>query len=217
MSTNDEDIDKQVVDQLYWYNSVKASEVAVTVDHGFVTLNGTVPSYNAKYTASDDAYLVSGVKFVDNKLTVDYSSKTTDMQIKDDVESSLDWDIDLDAQNITVSVDNGTVTLLGSVDSYWKRIIAEMDTRKVNGVQEIKNELAIVTTGRWEDKNIATEIESALDRNLNVDVNDVDVKVRKGNVTLTGEMPSWTSKNSAYDSAIFTTGVKEVHNNLTIA
>jgi osmotically-inducible protein OsmY len=187
------------------------------VDHGFVTLNGTVPSYNAKYTASDDAYLVSGVKFVDNKLTVDYSSKTTDMQIKDDVESSLDWDIDLDAQNITVSVDNGTVTLLGSVDSYWKRIIAEMDTRKVNGVQEIKNELAIVTTGRWEDKNIATEIESALDRNLNVDVNDVDVKVRKGNVTLTGEMPSWTSKNSAYDSAIFTTGVKEVHNNLTIA
>jgi len=217
MSTNDEDIDKQVVDQLYWDNSVKASDVAVTVDHGSVTLNGTVPSFNAKYTAAEDAYLVNGVKFVDNKLKVNYFSPIEDKQIKDDVESSLNWDFDLDDQKISVSVENGTVTLLGSVDSYWKKVLAEMDTHKVNGVLEIKNELAIVSTGKWEDESIAKEIEKALGRNLNVDVNDVNVKVRKGNVTLTGEMPSWTSKISAFDSAIFTSGVKGVQNHLTIA
>ena len=217
MSINDEDIDKQVVDQLYWDNSVKASDVAVTVDHGSVTLNGTVPSYHAKYTAAEDAYLVSGVKSVDNKLKVNYFSLPTDHQIKEAVESSLDWDFDLDSQKINVSVDEGTVTLLGTVDSYWKKILAEMDTSKINGVIEIKNELAIVTTGKWEDENIATDIESALGRNINVNVNDVDVKVRKGNVTLSGEMPSWSSKNSAYNSAVFTSGVNEIHNHLTIA
>ena len=42
---NDETIDKQVVDQLYWDSRVNASEVAVTVQNGKVTLHGTVPSY----------------------------------------------------------------------------------------------------------------------------------------------------------------------------
>jgi hyperosmotically inducible protein len=217
MSMNDEDIDKQIVDQLYWDNRVKASDVAVTVDKGWVTLKGEVPSYQAKTTAAEDAYLVRGVKFVDNKLTVAYPSFPSDKEIKENVETSLDWDFDIDASKITVSADEGTVKLLGTVDAYWKKMLAEGDAYKITGVMDIKNELAIVTTDKWTDEMIAKDIEEALRRNLNVEVNDVDVKVGKGRVTLSGEVPDWTARYAADTSALYTAGVKSVHNMLSIA
>jgi len=217
MSNNDEDIDKQIVDQLFWDNRVKASDVAVTVDKGWVTLTGVVPSYSAKNTASEDAYLVSGVKFVDNKLTVSYPVFPSDSDLKEMVESSLYWDFDIDSNKITVSVNDGVVKLLGTVDTYWKKVQAEEDTYNITGVVGITNELAIVTTKKWSDETIAKDIEEAIRRNLNVDVKDVDVKVGKGKVTLTGEVPDWTARYAADSSALYTAGVKSVHNMLSIA
>jgi hyperosmotically inducible protein len=217
MSMDDEDIDKQIVDQLYWDNRVKASDVAVTVDKGWVTLKGEVPSYQAKVTAAEDAYLVRGVKFVDNKITVTYPSFPTDKELKENVETALNWDFDIDDSKITVSVDVGTVKLLGTVDSYWKKMLAEDDAFRMTGVTDVRNELAIVMTDSWTDEMIALDIEEALRRNLNVEVNDVDVKVGKGKVTLSGEVPDWTARYAADTSALYTSGVKSVHNMLSIA
>ena len=214
---SDNDVDKQVVDQLYWDNSVQVADVGVTVDDGWVTLEGSVPSYSAKYTAEDDAYLVDGVKFVDNQLVVNYPTFPTDKQIKEDVKSALDWDFALDSQRIKVSVKDGTVKLLGTVDAYWKKTLAEDDAAKVNGVLYIVNELAIVTTGKWSDETIGKDIEEAMRRNIFVDVNDVDVKVKKGKVTLTGEVSNWAAKDAAYSSALFTAGVVSIDNQITIS
>lgn len=214
---SDQDLDKQIVDQLYWDNSVNVSEVAVTVDNGRVTLEGTVPSYHAKNTAVADAYQVRGVEYVDDELVVSYADVPSDEQIKEEVESALDWDYELKAHKITVSVNEGMVKLLGSVDAYWKKMLAESDTSKVNGVLGIKNELAIVTTDRRKDEEIGRDIEEAMRRNLNVDVNDVDVKVGKGRVVLTGQVPDWSALEAAERSAEYTSGVKWVENELKIA
>jgi osmotically-inducible protein OsmY len=214
---NDEDIDKQVVDQLYWDSRVRVSDVAVTVDNGRVTLRGEVPSFNAKTTAIKDAYQVKGVTFVDDELTVSYPELPSDAEIKEDVESALDWDYDLSPHKITVSVTKGAVKLLGSVDAYWKKMLAESDTSKVNGVLDIRNELAIVTTGNRRDEEIGKDIEEAMRRNAYVEVNDVDVKVGKGRVVLTGKVPDWSALEAAELSAQYTSGVKWVDNELKIA
>lgn len=213
---NDEDIDKQIIDQLYWDNSVNAADVAVTVKDGWVTLQGTVSSYTSKLTAGLDAYQVKGVKFVDNKLNVVYPKIPTDEQIKMDVESILDWDFDLEAEKITVSVRDGEVKLLGTVDKYWKKHAAESDVAKIDGVTSVKNELAIVDSGEWTDEIIAKNIEEALRRNLNVNVDDVDVRVDDARVTLSGDVPSWTARQAADISARYTRGVKSVENFITI-
>jgi osmotically-inducible protein OsmY len=214
---NDEDIDKQIIDQLYWDNSVNAADVAVTVKDGWVTLQGTVPSYTAKLTAGLDAYQVRGVRFVDNKLNVVYPEIPTDEQIKADVESILDWDFDLEAQKITVSVRNGEVKLLGTVDKYWKKHLAESNTAKIEGVSNVKNELAIVDSGEWTDEVIAKNIEEALRRNLNVNVDDVDVRVDNARVLLSGEVPNWTARQAAEISARYTRGVTSVENLINIS
>ena len=214
---SDEDIDKKIIDELYWDNSVNASDVAVTVKDGVVTLEGIVPSYRAKVTATDDAYDVSGVALVDNKLKIKYTDIPTDLSIENNVERALDWDFDLDLQKIRVSVKNGEVKLLGTVDAYWKKMTAEADASKIRGVRNIKNEIAIVPTNERRDEQIAKDVEEALRRKWLVNVNDVDVKVEHGNVTLTGDVPSRLARAEADEAVIYTDGVRAVDNLLAIA
>jgi osmotically-inducible protein OsmY len=213
---SDEDIDKQIIDELFWDNSVNVADVAVTVQEGVVTLEGTVPSYRAKVTATDDAYDVTGVILVDNRIKVEYSEPLTDSEIKQNIENALSWDFDLDSQKIRVTVNNGEAKLLGTVDAYWKKMTSETDVSKVRGVRSIKNEIAIVPTNERQDELIAKDVEEALRRKWLVDVNDVDVRVEHGNVTLTGDVPSRFARIEADEAAFFTDGVMEVDNKLAI-
>ena len=212
----DETIKTQVVDQLFWDSRVDAADVGVTVKKGGVTLKGVVPSYQAKSAGLWDAYLVRGVTFVDNQLTVKYPKVPTDDKIKEYVGNVLMWDMNLDSSNITVLVDGGIVKLTGTTKSYWEKSLAEEDSYRVGGVIDVTNELGIVLSGSWTDERVAKDIESAIERNFNVEVNDVDVKVSEGTVTLSGVVPNWTARYAAYECARYTSGVFEVKNELTI-
>jgi osmotically-inducible protein OsmY len=50
-----------------------------------------------------------------------------------------------------------------------------------------------------------------------MNVNNVNVVVERGDVTLSGTVPSWTAKRSAYNAASYTLGVKNVVNNIVIS
>ncbi len=212
----DENIKTQVVDQLFWDSRVDSADVDVMVNKGRVTLKGIVPSYKAKTAGLWDAYLVRGVTYVDNQLHVKYPKVPTDDKIEEYIGNILMWDMDLDNSNIAVSVDNGLTTLTGTTKSYWEKYLAEEDAYRVGGVTHVINELGIVLTDSWADERVAEDIEAALERNGNVDVNDVEVKVSDGTVTLSGEVPSWTARSAAYECAHYTSGVFEVNNDLTI-
>jgi osmotically-inducible protein OsmY len=55
MEHTDENIKKDVVDDLYWDNRIDASEINVTVDNGLVTLSGQVATYGERSVARDPA------------------------------------------------------------------------------------------------------------------------------------------------------------------
>ncbi|MFW6275242.1 MAG: BON domain-containing protein, partial [bacterium] len=58
---NTDEIRKQeIVEKLVWNNSVDANDVNIMVDGDTATLSGIVPSYAAKLTAENVAYLVEG-------------------------------------------------------------------------------------------------------------------------------------------------------------
>jgi osmotically-inducible protein OsmY len=214
-----ENIKKNVVDQLYWDSSVDASDIEVQVDEdGQVTLSGSVPSYSAKKSATSTVWAVSGVTAVDNQIAVKYPSAVeypSDSDIKSNVESILLWNTEIDSSEIEVTVDDNIVTLEGTVESYWKKVRAE-ELSDVTGVFSIVNKLAVVPTEDVVDEDIAENVEEALDRNMMVSVDDVNVKVENGEVTLTGDVPNWSAYTSAEDSAFYTLGVKEVDNRLRI-
>ena len=54
----------------------------------------------------------------------------TDSEIRQDVIDQLKYEPMLNAAEIGVAVKNGIVTLSGIVDSYFKKIAAEMATKK---------------------------------------------------------------------------------------
>jgi len=64
-----------------------------------------------------------------------------DERIRKNVTERMADDTDLDASDIEVGVENGAVTLSGSVDSLWDKRRAEDIAKSIPGVRGINNKL----------------------------------------------------------------------------
>lgn len=217
MIRTDEEIKRDLIDELYWDYRVDASSVKAEVSNGKVTLSGTVPSYSARNAAATAAWGIDGVSEVTNLLSVRFPPTytiPTDAEITASAERALAWNPDVYSEDINVNVSGGVVRLEGIVDAYWKRGKAEDLVGTLRGVVEVENRLAVVPSESFLDKDIARDIEAALERNLYVKAEDVTVKVEDGNVTLTGTVPSYYARGRAYEAAALTPGVLRVDNNI---
>jgi osmotically-inducible protein OsmY len=219
MIRTDQAIKKDLIDELYWDYRVDASDVKAEVSDGKVTLTGTVPSYSARSAAAAAAWGIDGITGVTNLLTVRFPPAyviPTDAEIKTSAERTLAWNSDVYSTDIDVTVSGGVVRLEGTVDAYWKRWKAEDLVSNLSGVVDVENHLAVVPSESFVDKDIAQDIESALERNQYVDAENVTVKVEDGKVTLTGTVSSYYARGTAYDAAAFTLGVLQVDNHIVV-
>lgn len=142
----DELIKKDLINQLAWDDRVDASNIQVTVDRGKVTLSGDVPSFSARQAATTTTLMVSGVLDVNNELTLSYDDPTTlpsDVQIYENIVNALRWDPDLRSFNIGVTVNDGWVTLEGTVPSYDARIAAHNSALYTTGVTDVEDRLLV--------------------------------------------------------------------------
>jgi len=215
----DENIKRDVVDQLYWDSRLNAADIKVAVLDGVVTLSGFVNTSNARYAAASDTWMIEGVTDVNNDLRVIYEAEMnlpTDMQVKSQAENTLLWNEDIDSSKIEVSVLEGIVTLTGTVNSLWKKWEAEQTVYRNFGVISVENHLAIVPTTSIVDRDIAEDIEKALDRNYYTDADDISVKVDRGIVTLMGNVKTTFARTQAEEMALYTTGVMDVKNELRL-
>jgi len=215
----DQELGTRVKDQILWDGRVPAADLDITIEDSKAILRGTVPSYRAKMAAAEDAWVVSGIQKVDNQLTVKYPPAVTvppDSDIASNVKTILVWEPDIDSAKIEVSVTSGVVTLRGTVDAYWKKYQTEQDIYGIAGVIDVINELGVVLTDKPLDQIIAREIEAALARNSYVNVEDLTVAVDNGTVILEGNIPNWAAWRSAYNAAIYTSGVIDVVDKLNI-
>jgi osmotically-inducible protein OsmY len=214
-----EEIKKDIVDQLYWDSRIDASNVKVEVSDNKVTLTGRVHSYTAKLAAETDALTIPQVDSVKNNLEIQHPigvKLPTDVEIQGNIVNNLIWNTNIDSANINVSVDRGVVTLEGSVTSYWQKILSEKLTYDITGVLSSVNKLSVVPTENIIDESIAKAITTSLDRNPNIDVDSVNVKVEEGVITLSGSVPNWAAYYDTLSSARHTVGVINVINNLVI-
>ncbi len=220
MARTDEQIKKDVTDQLYWDARVDASEVSVEVSNGTVTLRGSVPTYLARTAAFEDSWAVLGVTDVRNQTVVRYPptiTLPTDEEIKTSIENTLARNPNVDIFDVNVIVDAGIVSLEGTVDAYWKKDYAEDLVADIPGVISIDNKLGIVYSQDVTDKIIAEDVIAAIDRNVLVDAEDVNVRVTDGVVTISGTVPTWAARRACYESALYTVGVKSVRNNVAVS
>ncbi|MBD3226595.1 MAG: BON domain-containing protein [Candidatus Lokiarchaeota archaeon] len=219
MTSSSERIKKDIIDTLYWDNRVDASNINVIVSEDKnVRLEGKVATYTARLAASQDAWTISDVNFVDNQIDVEYPRTLvlSDEEVKSNIEKKMDLSLFIDESTINISVDKGIVTLEGTVDAYWKKVAAENLASDVMSVLGIENKIAVVPTEDILDKVIAEDIVSQLDRNYQVDPDDIDVEVKNGTVSLSGTVPNWSAFRAATETVENTSGVKIIKNNISI-
>jgi osmotically-inducible protein OsmY len=219
VALTEQELSTQVKDHLLWDDRVRLCDLDVTVDGNTAILSGTVPNRRAKIAAEEDAKVVAGVHRVDNRLKVQYLGAVVippDAEIAESVKKILTWDTDIDETKIEVSVVEGIVTLRGTVDAYWKRFRAEEDANWGMGVVDVINEVMIVPTHQVTDEDIAMRLEAALERDVNVEVEDVSVTVEDGVVTLTGIVPTWSAWQATSRNTTYTPGVRDVIDQLAV-
>ena len=215
---SDEQVKEAVIDQLFWDDRVDAAEISVSVDGGEVTLDGTVDSFSTRDAAVETAWTVSGVDWVNDRLEItDAGSASRDVFTKVNVETAIDLNEDVEVANVDVSaMPDGTVTLDGTVDSYWKKVRAEEIAAGVKGVSVVINNIAVSTDDGVSDQMVQADIASSLERNADVDRENVSIGVEGGAVTLSGTVDSWLAYTEAEETARFTVGVESVTNRLEI-
>jgi osmotically-inducible protein OsmY len=142
----------------------------------------------------------------------------SDMTLKQDILDELEFEPSIDAADIGVAVENGTVTLSGHVRSYSERQAAEDAVKRVKGVRAIAQEIEVrpVGTAVTADDEIAKRIVRLLDWNTSVPAGTVQVRVSKGWVTLTGKV-EWNYQRQAAAKAVHNLpGVSGIRNLIEI-
>lgn len=121
----------------------RPDQIDILVTRGVVTLTGTAPAYDQKAAATEDTWPVEGVVNVINDIAVAPLVRRPDAEIDADVRVALAHDPSINPSNIQVSVANGTVTLRGTVPSFYQVDEATNAARRVAGVANIVNQLTV--------------------------------------------------------------------------
>ena len=141
----------------------------------------------------------------------------SDAQIQHDVYEHLKWDPRVNENDIGVAVNDGVVTLSGSVPMYAEKIAAEEAAKRTPGVKAVAEEIEIKPLGlhKRSDTEIAEAVANALGWHVWVPT-DVKATVQNGWVTLTGQVTWNFQRTSAFDAVRYLAGVKGVTNDITV-
>jgi len=141
----DRRVQQDVLAALDWEPGVHAEHIGVSVDHGVVTLQGSVTTLREKYLAEHTARDVRGVRAVADDVGImrDGLNAQTDSELAANVANALEWDAALAGTAIKAVVRNGWVTLEGSVGWAYQRDAAERAVRNLIGIRGISNAICI--------------------------------------------------------------------------
>jgi osmotically-inducible protein OsmY len=219
LPTTDEITKQEIIDQLVWDDRIDTNKVYVRVQDGIVRLEGTVANNAAKAAAEKDSFLVTGVKNVENFLEVKLPPEAnlpSDDVITENIENNLNWNSQINAANVRIKTTDGVVKLTGKVTTYWERKVAEEIAGNTNGVILVENELSVALIKSVEDAEIEIIIKNACKRNAMIDGDKINVRVKDGVVHFSGRVPNHGVKREINDIAIFTTGVKDIKDEMII-
>ncbi len=212
----DAEILKDVQDELKWDPYLSSSEIGASVKNGIVTLTGIVDSYWKKLSAENAVKKISGVTAVVQKIEVrlSESGKKKDIDIAEAIQSAFKWSVLVPKDKIKVKVENGWVTLEGSVEWEFQKNAAQRAVEKLEGVTGVINNIRV--SPKVSPSEIRQKIKSAFLRSATVDSDRITVEVDGGMVTLRGKVRSWAERKEAERQAWLAPGVLKVEDDIEI-
>lgn len=213
----DADIERDVKEELKWDPDLDATDIAISVHDGVVTLAGFTKSYTDKYEAEAAAKRVAGVAGVANDIEVRLPAldERPDPDIARDAVAAIKSQLPISSERIKVVVKNGWVTLEGQAEWQYQRTTAETSVRRIKGVKGVTN--SIVLKPRAEPNEIKKKIQEAFKRNAEVDANRITVEANGSEVILKGSVRSWIEREEAERAAWAAPGVTKVEDRIVVS
>ena len=214
---SDSEIERDVKDELTWNPDLDATDIAVSVKKGVVTLTGFVRSYLDKFEAEAAAKRVAGVVAVANDIEVRMPSvdERPDPEIARDAVAAIKSQLPISSEKIKIVVKNGWITLEGEVEWQYQRSTAEQAVRRIKGVKGVSNTIKLKPQAR--PSEIKRKIQDAFRRSAEVDANRIIVEADGGVVTLKGTVRSWIEREEAERVAWSAPGVTNVVDQIVVS
>ena len=216
LEKTDSEIKTDVLSELKYQPSVKASDIGVLVHDGTVTLNGFVGSYGEKWDAFNATKRVRGVRAIadDIKIKLSYASDRTDSDIAADAANQIKWNTTIPAGSVQVTVREGWITLEGVVEWRYQYMAAQDVIKYLPGVKWVTNLITIKP--KLAPVNIETSIKAAIERNALLNAKNIQVEASGGKVILRGMVRYYTEREEAERVAWAAPGVFSVDNQLKL-
>ena len=214
---SDSEIEQDVKDELRWDPEIDATNIAVSVKKGVVTLTGFVKSYSDKYEAEAAAKRVAGVVGLANDIEVRLPGvdQRPDPEIAREAADAIRSQLPISSEHIKVIVKSGWVTLEGTVEWQYQRQTAETAVGRIRGVKGVTNSIQVKP--HIEPSEIKREIQEAFRRSAEIDANRITVETLGSEVVLKGAVRSWIEREEAERAAWAAPGVTKVDDRIVVS
>ncbi len=137
-----------------------------------------------------------------------------DSRIKRGVLDALRQDAVVDETEVGVEVDDGVVTLTGTVHDPRKKVAAQNAAHRAANVRDVANEIRVLFpwSPQCSDAEIARRARRALERDVLVPAAHIQTSVSQGVVTLSGVLDHWSERDDAERAVRYLHGVRQVIN-----
>jgi osmotically-inducible protein OsmY len=142
LNKDDTKLAKSVLKSYQRSDEIPDDKVKITVENGWVNLEGQVAWKYQKDEFQDTIKNIRGIKGVNNLITVE--SDSIDILERKEVENALTRNWSIDAEGVKVNVTNNTVKLTGLVHSLYQKEEAGRLAWNAKGVWTVENDLAVV-------------------------------------------------------------------------
>ena len=127
---------------LEWDALIPEATITVSVTDGWVTMEGTVPTWSQREYAPQALRNLNGVRGITNEITVN-TSQTDAEEVKQTIEEALERHAAREKEHIQVVFANGTVTLTGWVYNWSEKLAVLRAAGFARGVQNVEDNLRI--------------------------------------------------------------------------
>lgn len=150
---------------------------------------------------------------------VSASAAESDSKIESSFKNTYVYKTYLKDDEVSISSDNGVVTLAGTVSEESHKALAQDTAENLTGVSRVENKLMTKRQVKAEsiDAGISRNVKLTLLFHRNVSYRNTNVAVKDGVVTLTGEASSSAEKELVTEYVKDINGVKGVSNEMTVA
>lgn len=214
----DDELRSDVLAELDRNPRIGNSEIAVTVKHGAVTLNGMVLTLDEKVCAERAVKNIKGVRAVANDIEVKLPDemRKADEGIAERIGRLLSWYSSLRNMDVHAKVDDGRVTLAGQVDFLYQEALVVERVAELEGVSAVSSQIKIRERHAIDEQEVKRQIMEALHRHANIEASGIQISIADGEVKLEGTVGAYRERDLVVEAARATAGVRDIIDNLKV-